>query len=132
MEIASLDSPRIAILAGPGTGKTSYGLMRRAARLLETDACAPNRILFLTFTRTAGQDLTEKLAALGSPGVDQVRSGTIHGYCLGLIRKEAVLAVTGRSKAAKIALIGLLTPPGPPRSPEKPEESDPCGILAIS
>src|SRR5260370_11064460 len=93
-QIAQSDHPRIAVLAGPGTGKTAFGLMRRAARLLETNRCDPNQILFVTFTRTADYDLRDKLAALGSPGVDQIKAGTIHGYCLGLLQKEAVLAIT--------------------------------------
>lgn len=95
-QIAESNHPRIAVLAGPGTGKTTFGLIRRAARLLETNQCHPHEILFVTFTRTAAHDLEDKLAALGSPGVDQIKAGTIHGYCLGLLQKEAVLAITGR------------------------------------
>jgi len=82
-QIAESKHARIAVLAGPGTGKTTFGLIRRAARLLETNECRPDQILFVTFTRTAAHDLKEKLAALGSPGVDQIKAGTIHGYCLG-------------------------------------------------
>jgi ATP-dependent DNA helicase UvrD/PcrA len=96
-QIAESDHPRIGVLAGPGTGKTTFGLIRRAARLLETNQCHPDQILFVTFTRTAAHDLKDKLAALGSPGVDQIKAGTLHGYCLGLLQKEAVLAITGRT-----------------------------------
>jgi ATP-dependent DNA helicase UvrD/PcrA len=96
-QIAESDHARIAVLAGPGTGKTTFGLIRRAARLLETGGCTPRQILFVTFTRTAAHDLKEKLAALGSPGVDQIIAGTLHGYCLGLLQREAVLAITGRT-----------------------------------
>jgi DNA helicase-2/ATP-dependent DNA helicase PcrA len=45
---------------------------------------------------TAAQDLIDKVAALGSPGVDEVHAGTIHGFCFGLLQKEAVLKTTGR------------------------------------
>jgi DNA helicase-2/ATP-dependent DNA helicase PcrA len=95
-EIAESDAKRIGVLAGPGTGKTTYGLLRRVARLLETAACEPSDILLLTFTRTAAQDLVDKVAALGAPGVDEVYAGTIHGFCFGLLQKEAMLKTTGR------------------------------------
>src|SRR5260370_9975754 len=96
-QIAESNHPRSAVLAGPGSGKTTFGLIRRPARLVETNRCDPNQILFVTFPRTAAHDLRDKLAALGSPGVDQIKAGTIHGYCLGLLQKEAVLAITGRT-----------------------------------
>jgi DNA helicase II / ATP-dependent DNA helicase PcrA len=58
------------VVAGPGTGKT-FALMRRVAHLLETGV-QPDRILAVTFTRTAANDLVEKLAALGVPGAEDV------------------------------------------------------------
>ena len=94
--IAASTHHRVGILAGPGTGKTAYGLMRRIARLLEQQICAPEEILALTFTRTAAQDLVSKLEDIGSPGANRVASGTIHGFCLGLLQKQAVLTATGR------------------------------------
>src|SRR5258708_12831357 len=93
-QIAESAHPRIAVLAGPGTGKPTFGLIRRAARLLETNQCQPHQILFVTFTRTAAHDLKDKLAALGSPGLDQIRAVTIHGYFLSLLQKETLLAIT--------------------------------------
>lgn len=95
-EIAQSDAKRIGVLAGPGTGKTTYGLLRRVARLLETGACNPRQILLLTFTRTAAQDLVDKVAALGSPGIEDVYAGTIHGFCFGLLQKEALLKTIRR------------------------------------
>ncbi len=96
LEIAESDSTRIGILAGPGTGKTKYSLLRRVARLLETSSCQPSEILLLTFTRTAAHDLVAKLSELGSRGADEVAAGTIHAFCFGLLQKEAVLKSTGR------------------------------------
>lgn len=94
--IAASNHRRIGILAGPGTGKTTYGLMRRIARLLEQGACAPEEILALNFTRTAAQDLVSKLEDIGSPGANRVVASTIHGFSLRLLQKEGVLAATGR------------------------------------
>jgi|HubBroStandDraft_6_1064221.scaffolds.fasta_scaffold21489_5 stage III sporulation protein SpoIIIAA len=69
--IAAYNGTPLRVVAGPGTGKT-YALMRRVARMLEVEQVQPNRILVVTFTRTAANDLVEKLAQLGVPGADQV------------------------------------------------------------
>jgi superfamily I DNA/RNA helicase len=95
-DIATSESHRIGILAGPGTGKTSFGLMRRVVRLLESGVPA-NRILLLSFTRIAAADLRDKVAALEAPGAENVRATTLHSYCFGLLQEESVLAITGRT-----------------------------------
>jgi superfamily I DNA/RNA helicase len=87
---------RIGVLAGPGTGKTTYGLIRRVARLLG-EGVPGKRILLLSFTRTAAHDLREKVVALGVEGADEVRANTLHSYCFGLLQRDAVLAITGRT-----------------------------------
>lgn len=82
------------VLAGPGTGKT-FALMRRVARLLQGGATA-DRMLVCTFTRTAARDLEGELARLGVDGVDEVRAGTLHAFCFGLLGRDEVLEATGR------------------------------------
>lgn len=71
---AYLGTP-LRVVAGPGTGKT-FALMRRVARLLESNV-PPQNILAVTFTRTAANDLVEKLAALGVPGAEDVAAKDI-------------------------------------------------------
>lgn len=93
--IAGSPAKRIGVLAGPGTGKTSFGLLRRVLRLLEDDVPG-HRILLLSFTRVAAADLRDKIASLDAPGVDTVRATTLHGYCFGVLQKDRVLAITGR------------------------------------
>lgn len=95
LEIAASVADRIGILAGPGTGKTSYGLMRRVVRLL-SEGVPGERILLLSFTRVAAADLRDKVAALSVPGVEDIVARTLHGYCFGMLQKEAVLQLTGR------------------------------------
>lgn len=95
-EIAGSDSPRIGVLACPGTGKTRYGLMRRVVRLLEQDV-PPERILLVSFTRVAAADLRDKVAELDAPGAEDVRATTLHAFCFGLLQQEAVLHITGRT-----------------------------------
>jgi len=92
--IAELNHTPMRVLAGPGTGKT-FALMRRVARLLQNGAAA-NRMLVCTFTRTAARDLEAELARLNVDGADEVRAGTLHSLCFGLLRREEVLEATAR------------------------------------
>jgi DNA helicase-2/ATP-dependent DNA helicase PcrA len=96
LEIAGSDHRRIGVLAGPGTGKTRFGLMRRVARLLEAGVQG-KRILLISFTRVAAADLRDKVAELDAPGIEDVRATTLHGYCFGLLQRASVLKITGRT-----------------------------------
>jgi DNA helicase II / ATP-dependent DNA helicase PcrA len=93
-EIAASSSSPIHVLAGPGTGKT-FALMRRIARLLEEQVPA-EKILAVTFTRTAAKDLREQLSQLGTAGADSVTATTLHSFCFGALVSEAVFQATGR------------------------------------
>lgn len=95
-KIAASNHMRIGILAGPGTGKTSLGLMRRVVRFLE-EGVSGDRILLLSFTRVAAADLRDKVAALSAPGVKDVRATTLHAHCFRLLQQESVLAITERT-----------------------------------
>jgi DNA helicase-2/ATP-dependent DNA helicase PcrA len=96
LNIASYPGTPLRIVAGPGTGKT-FALMRRVARLLEQEGVPPDRILAVTFTRTAANDLVEQLAALGVPGANQVAAKTLHAISFGLLSRGAVFQALGRS-----------------------------------
>ncbi len=61
-KIASAGENRIRVIAGPGTGK-SYAIKRRVARLLEKTVPA-EKILAVTFTRVAAEDLHRELQKL--------------------------------------------------------------------
>ena len=93
--IAEVEHSPLRVLAGPGTGKT-FALMRRAAKLLESGS-VPYRILVCTFTRTAAADLETELARLRVEGVDNIRAGTLHSLCFGLLSRTDVLELTGRA-----------------------------------
>ena len=95
LDIARSTDPKIGILAGPGTGKTRYGLIRRVARLL-SEGVDPKRILLISFTRVAAADLRDKVEELNETGTSDVRAATLHAYCLSLLTREAVLAYTQR------------------------------------
>jgi UvrD/REP helicase N-terminal domain len=93
LNIAAFTGTPLRVVAGPGTGKT-FALMRRVARLLE-QGVQPNRILAVTFTRTAAGDLVEKLA--GVPGADTVAAKTLHSLSFGLLSRTAVFQALGRN-----------------------------------
>ena len=95
LQIASTTNTPLRVMAGPGTGK-SYAMKRRVARWLE-EGVAPERILAVTFTRTAGDALKEDLEALGVAGCERVRAGTLHSFCFRLLGIDAVFAMTGRA-----------------------------------
>ncbi|MBI2314435.1 ATP-dependent helicase [Candidatus Daviesbacteria bacterium] len=95
MAIASSTSKKIGVLAGPGTGKTTYGLIRRVARLL-SEGVSGKKILLLSFTRTAAADLKSKVADLNVSGVEDVQAMTLHSFCYQLLKKDAVFTATQR------------------------------------
>ena len=91
---AADNSKTIRVVAGPGTGK-SFGLKRRVARLLE-EGQDPRKILAVTFTRTAAQDLKNEIQSIGIAGADKVVAKTLHSFCFGLLNKKNIIENTGR------------------------------------
>ena len=73
------------VVAGPGTGKTRV-LVCRAAWLLHEHDLAPSRLVLVTFTRRAAQQLTDRLTALVGPAAQHVRAGTLHHFCYETLR----------------------------------------------
>jgi DNA helicase-2/ATP-dependent DNA helicase PcrA len=94
LAIASCPHSPLRVMAGPGTGK-SFAMKRRVARLLEEGAEA-KRILAVTFTRNAARSLLDDLHALGIDGCEDIRCGTLHGYCFSLLGKDDVFSFLGR------------------------------------
>src|SRR5215831_17169120 len=92
--IASSQSRFNRVVAGPGTGK-SFALKRRVARLLEEGA-DPKRILPVTFTNVAAEDLQREMLQIGVPGCENIRGSTLHALCMRILSRESVLQVVGR------------------------------------
>jgi DNA helicase-2/ATP-dependent DNA helicase PcrA len=89
-EAASFGDGPLLILAGAGTGKTST-LAHRVAHLLASGA-APERILLLTFSRRAAQEMTRRAQRIVAESLKEVRlpwSGTFHAIANRLIRSHA-------------------------------------------
>jgi len=89
LEIARTNANPLRVMAGPGTGK-SYAMKRRVARLLEVERADPARILAVTFTRNAAGSMVEDLHALGVAGCENIRAGTLHSFCFGLLAQHDV------------------------------------------
>ena len=68
----------LLVLAGAGTGKTKT-LVYRVARLIH-DGVDPKRILLLTFTRKASQEMLKRAAQLLDNRCQQVAGGTFHSF----------------------------------------------------
>src|SRR5215467_8674973 len=77
----------LLILAGAGTGKTRT-LVARAAWLCE-QGVQPHRILLLTFTRRAAEDMLSRAAGRDRPAAGRITGGTFHAIAHRIIRQHA-------------------------------------------
>jgi len=73
----------LLITAGPGTGKT-HTLTRRIAHLVPS-LKSNEKILAITFTNKAAQQMKDRLTVLGVDS-SHLFVGTFHGFCLKLLR----------------------------------------------
>jgi DNA helicase-2/ATP-dependent DNA helicase PcrA len=73
------------ITAGPGSGKTST-LIGRVEYLVHTLAIHPTRILALTFSRKAAQEMEERLRFV-LPDSPLPKVSTFHAFCADLLRQ---------------------------------------------
>lgn len=74
---------RICVTAGAGSGKTRV-LVARAAHRIATGVPV-DRLVVVTFSKAAGDELGHRLNSLGVTGA---QSGTIHALCYKILRQE--------------------------------------------
>ncbi len=72
----------LVILAGAGTGKTRV-ISRRAAHAIKTGVVPANKILLVTFTDKAANEMVERMSALGHAGV---MARTFHAHAVRQLR----------------------------------------------
>ncbi|MGF1597817.1 MAG: ATP-dependent DNA helicase UvrD2 [Acidimicrobiales bacterium] len=85
VEAVTTGGAPVVVLAGAGSGKTRV-LTRRIAWRVVTGETDPNRVMALTFTRKAADELRHRIAALGLR--DRVPAGTFHGMALLQLRQR--------------------------------------------
>jgi DNA helicase-2/ATP-dependent DNA helicase PcrA len=83
------DQGPLLVLAGPGSGKTQV-LTCRIARLLDRARDQNFRVLALTFTNKAADEMKGRVAAF-VPGLeDRATIGTFHSFCGQILRQHGV------------------------------------------
>jgi DNA helicase-2/ATP-dependent DNA helicase PcrA len=88
LEVATHVEGPLLVVAGPGSGKTRV-LTERIRHLL-TSVSGHFRILALTFTNRAADEMKERLQDLGDER-DRAFIGTMHGFCLELLAERGKL-----------------------------------------
>ena len=96
---------KIAVKAGPGTGKTKT-LTSRLQYLLENRRVSPSEITAVTFTNQAAEEMRQRLgkAAGKKRGVRAVQIGTFHAICLEFLKdQEAEFSLAGEGELKHLA-----------------------------
>jgi DNA helicase-2/ATP-dependent DNA helicase PcrA len=108
--IVDATSKHMLVVGGAGTGKTTTALWAARAEL-EREGNQQKRALFLTFSRTAVDQITTRSRAVIGPVEDRVEVSTFHSFAFRLVRTFGYLAgVAPRSpelqSLAEIRLLG--------------------------
>jgi superfamily I DNA/RNA helicase len=75
-------------MAGPGAGKT-YCLICRIQHLIHELAIPPRRILAVTFTTKAAEEIASRLREVRGYAAEDVTRGTLHAICFKVLRDYA-------------------------------------------
>ena len=81
------DDGALLVLAGPGSGKTRV-LTTRIARLLHEAPNEPFRVLALTFTNRAADEMRERIERMAPEAEDRLFIGTFHAFSADVLRQH--------------------------------------------
>lgn len=96
------EHPALAVIAGPGSGKTRT-IVHRIAYLVKVQGVDPACILVLAYNRSAVRDLRIRLQHLIGPSAARLRVHTFHGLALALLGRTV-----GRDRRATVDFDGML------------------------
>ncbi len=87
-QLKAVTAPRqpVLMIAGPGTGKTR-ALIARIVYEVHHYNIPPENILALTFSNKAAGEIKLRLTKILDSKAEKVRTGTIHSFCLDILRK---------------------------------------------
>ncbi|WP_246080327.1 ATP-dependent helicase [Nonomuraea mesophila] len=80
----------LLVLAGPGTGKTTT-IVESVVHRIERRGIDPERVLILTFSRKAAEELRRRVTARLRRTTRTPLALTFHSYAYALLRRESVL-----------------------------------------
>jgi len=85
--VTHIEGP-LLVVAGPGSGKTR--VLTERIRYLLTNVPGHFRVLALTFTNKAADEMKDRLQDLGSVR-DRAFIGTLHSFCLEILTERGKL-----------------------------------------
>lgn len=89
-------APTVVTIAGPGSGKTATLVARIIAD--QERGRRPDHQAAITFTQNSAREMRDRLAQAGAAPIAYI--GTLHGFCLDLIRSETgMVAVLDADRA---------------------------------
>jgi len=88
--VVSHTSGPLLVLAGPGTGKTT-AIVESVVHRISHRGIDPERVLVLTFSRKAAEELRERITLRLGRTTRQPLALTFHSYAYALVRREFVL-----------------------------------------
>jgi DNA helicase-2/ATP-dependent DNA helicase PcrA len=101
---AAVTEGPLLVIAGPGTGKTRT-LTHRIAHLVAERGVPPEKILAITFTRRAADEMRERLAALLGETGARVAAMTFHALGSSLLAEYGDRAPVIASERERVALV---------------------------
>jgi DNA helicase-2/ATP-dependent DNA helicase PcrA len=87
LEAVTTTEGALLIIAGAGTGKTGV-LIRRIAHLVLEKGVAPEKILALTFTEKAAEEMKVRVKELLGQPVNSMQVSTFHSFCRSILVED--------------------------------------------